>query len=158
MQRRIPGATVSEQSGQREGCTEGLLSRQTLAVCREQAAIKCKVKSRAQTPLYERRGSGDVWPIPWVSLMLITFWREISFHQSHCRNTIFSATLEILGHFSTMTRQFFVRKLAISSQLCIHQATNFVMKLKEWVGSGHETNVKWGRHGYQIEWARRWRC
>ena len=35
-------------------------------------------------PTYER-GSGDIRLIPWGSLMLITFWREISLRQSHCR-------------------------------------------------------------------------
>ena len=35
-------------------------------------------------PTYER-GSGDIRLIPRASLMLITFWREISLRQSHCR-------------------------------------------------------------------------
>ena len=47
------------------------------------------------------------WLIPRASLMLITFWREISLRQSHCRNTICSATPEILGCFSAMTQHFF---------------------------------------------------
>ena len=33
---------------------------------------------------YER-GSGDIWLIPRASLTLITFRKEISLHQSHCR-------------------------------------------------------------------------
>ena len=35
-------------------------------------------------PTY-KRGSGDIWLIPQASLTLITFWREISLRQSHCR-------------------------------------------------------------------------
>ena len=34
---------------------------------------------------HERRGSGDVWLISQASLPLITFWREFSLCQSHCR-------------------------------------------------------------------------
>ena len=59
-------------------------------------------------PTYER-GSGDIRLIPRASLMLITFRREISLHQSYCRNTICSATPEILGYFGTMTQHFFWR-------------------------------------------------
>ena len=34
----------------------------------------------------ERRESGNIWPIPWASLTLITFWGEFSIRQSmHCR-------------------------------------------------------------------------
>ena len=33
-------------------------------------------------PTHGRRGSGDVRPIPQDALTLITFWREISLHQS----------------------------------------------------------------------------
>jgi len=35
-------------------------------------------------PTYDR-GSGDIWLIPRVSLMLMKFWREISLRQSHRR-------------------------------------------------------------------------
>ena len=59
-------------------------------------------------PTY-KRGSGDIRLIPQASLMLITFRRESSLHQSHCRNTICTATPEILGYFSTMTQHFFWR-------------------------------------------------
>ena len=59
-------------------------------------------------PTY-KRGSGDIGLIPQASLTLITFWREISLCQSHCRITICSATLEVLGCFGTMTQHFFWR-------------------------------------------------
>ena len=36
-------------------------------------------------PHLRERGSGDIRLIPRASLTLITFWREISLRQSHCR-------------------------------------------------------------------------
>ena len=36
-------------------------------------------------PHLRERGSGDIRKIPRASLKLITFWREISLRQSHCR-------------------------------------------------------------------------
>ena len=65
-------------------------------------------------------GSGDVWPIPWVSLTLITFWREILSADLIAENIICSTTREILSKFS-MTIQHFV----LSCQPCTQQAMNF---------------------------------
>ena len=42
-------------------------------------------------PTYER-GSGDIWLIPRASLMLITFWIEISLRQSVVQHQKFLAT------------------------------------------------------------------
>ena len=65
-------------------------------------------------------------------------------------NTFCSATLEILGYFSTMTQHFW--RVKYQSQLCIKQAMNFLMKAEEsagchqtfssQVGSGDETNIQ----------------
>ena len=57
-------------------------------------------------PTYER-GSGDIRLIPWASLTLITFWREIFSANHFAEKTICSATPETLGYFSTMTQHFF---------------------------------------------------
>jgi len=34
---------------------------------------------------HPRGESGDIWPIPWALLTLITFWEEFSICRSHCR-------------------------------------------------------------------------
>ena len=34
---------------------------------------------------HPRGESGDIWPIPWALLTLITFWGEFSICRSHCR-------------------------------------------------------------------------
>ena len=69
-------------------------------------------------PTY-KRGSGDIWPIPLASLTLITFWREISLRQSHCRKHNLQYNTGnpwILQHDDIAL---------FSSQLCIQQAINF---------------------------------
>ena len=44
-----------------------------------------KSHSLVPRPHLRERGSGDIRPIPRASLTFITFWREISLRQSHCR-------------------------------------------------------------------------
>ena len=76
-------------------------------------------------PTYER-GSGDIRLIPRASLTLITFWREISLRQSHCRKHNLQCNTGnpwLLRHDDTAL--FLARKLVISCQLCIQQAMNF---------------------------------
>ena len=57
-------------------------------------------------PTYER-GSGDIRPIPWVSLMLITLGEKFFSGNHIAENIICGATLEILGYYSTMIQHFF---------------------------------------------------
>ena len=71
-------------------------------------------------PTYER-GSGDIRPIPWALLSLITFWREISLQRKQ-------SVVQHQKSFATSARwrsTFLGRKLVISLQLCIQQAMNF---------------------------------
>ena len=46
---------------------------------------KLVMASLVPRPHLRERGSGDIRLIPRASLKLITFWREISLRQSHCR-------------------------------------------------------------------------
>ena len=64
-------------------------------------------------PTYQR-GSGDIRLIPQASLTLITFWREISLHQSH------------------------------SSQLCIQQALNFYWSPRNQLDVTRSSSRGWG--------------
>ena len=76
-------------------------------------------------PTY-KRGSGDIRLIPRASLTLITFWREISLRQSHCRKHNLQCNTGnpwLLRHDDTAL--FLARKLVISCQLCIQQTMNF---------------------------------
>ena len=76
-------------------------------------------------PTYER-GSGGIRLIPQASLTLITFWREISLRQSHCRKHNLQCNTGnswLLQHDDTAL--FLACKLVISSQLCIQKAMNF---------------------------------
>ena len=71
------------------------------------------------------RGSGDIRLIPRASLILITFWREISLHQSHCRKDnllCYTGNSWLLQYDDTAL--FWAHKLVIGSQLCIQQAMN----------------------------------
>jgi len=54
-------------------------------------------------PTYER-GSGDVRPIPWASLLSGEKFLSTNYI---AENITCSATPEILGYFSTMTQHFF---------------------------------------------------
>ena len=63
----------------------------------------------------ERRGSGDIRPIPWASLTLIAFCGEFSNHQSHCRkHNQWLPTPEILDYLRTMTQHSLLCRLGIS--------------------------------------------
>ena len=65
-------------------------------------------------PTYER-GSGDIRLIPQASLTLITFWREISFHQSHCRkHNLWEQHQKVLATLAWWHSTFVAGKLVLN--------------------------------------------
>ena len=74
----------------------------------------------------ERRGSGDIRPIPLGFINVDCFLRRIFQPPITLRKTqSVVATLEIIDYSRTMMQHFLPRKLGISLQLCIQLAMNF---------------------------------
>jgi len=68
---------ISTNSACAEGTWHASLSREQYMYPEEVSLVP--------RPHLRERGSGDIRLIPRASLTFITFWREISLHQSHCR-------------------------------------------------------------------------
>ena len=91
-------------------------------------------QSRPQTPP-KKRGSGDIWLISLASLTLITFWREISLCQSHCRkHNLWSQHRKVLATLARWHSTFLARKLVYQSSTMHTASYEFLMKPKESAG------------------------
>ena len=89
-------------------------------------------------PHLRERGSGDIRQIPRASLKLITFWREISLRQSHCRKDnlqCYTGNSWLLQHDDTA---LFWRVNQLSVLNYAYSSYEFLMKPKESAGC-HQT-------------------
>ena len=72
----------------------------------KQVCLVYRVLVSSPDPTQEER-SDDIRLISQASLTLITFWRESSLRQSHCRKHNLWLQPETLGYFIAMTQHFF---------------------------------------------------
>ena len=86
-------------------------------------------------PTRTRRGSGDIWVIPRTSITLITFCREISLCQSHCRkHNLQCNTKRKSLPTSAQWHSTFLQCKLVQLPVSNYAYSKFLMKLKELTG------------------------